>query len=225
MGQIKNIKLHIVTDIKQLISQMLICQRCPFVLTDDTDSTAAALDVEIYQALETRHGKPLINAWFFSGISVYSRNPSENPSKNQWGNILRNCSERSIVGKYSKKLLEKIYRKILLVDMETIPERRQPYMESPPSTACTNSYKLEPDEDRRFSVIESRNLLENVLKERLEGFEYDPACAGDVCKNIVTDVTGKAKTLRCDRYRFVSHAAMFTNFGQTVKAVSRFLWD
>merc|ERR1711962_690755 len=86
-------------------------------------------------------------------------------------------------------------------------------------------YKLQPDEDRKFSAIKGQPLLESVLKNHLEGFQYDALSAGGKCKDIVNDVMTKAKTLNCDRYRFVSRAAMFTNVGQTVKSVGRFLWD
>ena len=106
-----------------------------------------------------------------------------------------------------------------------ITQRKSVIMVDTPDTIISNSYKLRPDDDRKFSVMKSRPLLENVLKDHLEEFEYDAVGAGDKCKEIVDDVLTTAKTLECDRYRFVSHAAMFTNVGQTVKSVGRFLWD
>merc|ERR1712013_31675 len=59
----------------------------------------------------------------------------------------------------------------------------------------------------------------------MSGFQYLPSAAGDMCKKIAIDVTEKAKTLHCDRYRFVTHVAMVTDVGQSVKSVGRFLWD
>ena len=115
--------------------------------------------------------------------------------------------------------------------METIVERfttsqPKPNPKDPPQNS-TNTYRMGiPDHKRKFPVIEGRQIVETVIKERLSEFQqYDPALAGDMCRGIADAVTAKVKDLRCDRYRFVCHAAIFTDVGQTVKSVSRFLWD
>ena len=115
--------------------------------------------------------------------------------------------------------------------METIQEReRERYMSAvkpsmdPPQTS-TNTYRIGPDDAQKFPVIEGRQMVENVLEERLSGFQYDAKSAGDVCKGIADAVTSRAKHLGCDRHRFICHAAMFSKVGQAVKSVSRFLWD
>ena len=89
----------------------------------------------------------------------------------------------------------------------------------------TNSYKLGPDEHTKFNVHKGKSLLETILKTHLETFTYDAHHAGVVCKKIVNDVTARATKLGFKRYKYVCQIAMFTNVGQAVKAVSRFLWD
>ena len=93
------------------------------------------------------------------------------------------------------------------------------------TSISTNSYKLGPDEQTKFSGVKCRTLIETVLKNHLETYTYDGVESGAICKNIADDLTTRASKLGFARYKYVCQISMFTNERQTLKAVSRFLWD
>lgn len=88
-----------------------------------------------------------------------------------------------------------------------------------------NSYKTEPDENKRFRTKAVEDVINGVLKEKLSGQDY---CADD-CKRMVAPITEaikfEVKRLGFERYKIVCIVHIGSLSNQDVRIASRCLWD
>ena len=88
-----------------------------------------------------------------------------------------------------------------------------------------NTYKLGPDEDKRFRCKDVKDIIDSVLEARLKGLLYDP----DKCKlllpSIADEIKEKVKVLGFERFKIVCLVTIGKLNNQGVRVASRCLWD
>ena len=90
---------------------------------------------------------------------------------------------------------------------------------------CENTYRMAPDEDRKFSVKKVEDAMSVILEITLKDYKYDPS----TCPNMVRDLAARIKQTVKDmgflRYKIVSNVVIGEFKNQGVQVGSRFLWD
>lgn len=93
----------------------------------------------------------------------------------------------------------------------------------PPKIA--NTYKLKPDEDKRFQSKAVEDVMHEVLESQLSGVTY----SADKCKyltsSVADEVKEKIKQLKFDRFKIVCVVHIGQQEGQCMRIASRCLWD
>ena len=93
------------------------------------------------------------------------------------------------------------------------------------ASACPNTYRLQPKNNGIFSSIKVKPTLETVLESNLSEYKYNASTSGELCKQLADECKQKLKLLGYKRYKFVSQCVIFSDTNQTVRFVSRSLWD
>ena len=93
------------------------------------------------------------------------------------------------------------------------------------ASACPNTYRLKPKNNKIFSSIKVKPTLEQVLESNLKNYKYDASTSGGLCKQLADECKQKLKQLGYNRYKFVSQCVIFSDTNQTVRFASRSLWD
>ena len=88
-----------------------------------------------------------------------------------------------------------------------------------------NTYKLEPDEGKKFSAAKVEKMLHSVLQSFLAGETYDPAMCANLTRNISNVIKSRVQEFNFPRYKFICHVMIAQNGAQSMQAVSRALWD
>jgi len=88
-----------------------------------------------------------------------------------------------------------------------------------------NSYKLSPDDDRKFRPSQVETLMYNVLKEFLSDVEYDRTLGQRMSKMLADTIKTRVKEFKWTRYKLVVHIVIGENREQEIVAGSRFLWS
>ena len=88
-----------------------------------------------------------------------------------------------------------------------------------------NTYKTEPDSEKRFQHYKVENLMQDVLKEFLNDVEYSHVLGQRMSKLLTDTIKTRVKEFRWDRYKFVVHVIIGENKEQDIRAASRFLWN
>lgn len=88
-----------------------------------------------------------------------------------------------------------------------------------------NSYKTEPNENKRFRTKAVTDIIESVFQEKLSDLEY----SADHCKRMVAPITeeikAEVKLLGFDRFKIVCVVHIGSLNNQDVRVASRCLWD
>lgn len=105
------------------------------------------------------------------------------------------------------------------------PRARQAGAENPFGSKLANTYKLGPDEDKRFRCKDVKDVIDTVLEHRLKGQLYD----ADKCKillpTIADEIKDQVKLLGFERYKLVCLVTIGKLNNQGVRVASRCLWD
>lgn len=88
-----------------------------------------------------------------------------------------------------------------------------------------NTYRLEPDDNARFSTKKAEDTIQHVLENYLKGKKYDPKKFPNLCKSLAELIKERVKTTGCQRYKLISHVMIFENKDQSIRYVSRCLWS
>ncbi|KAL4430594.1 hypothetical protein ABPG77_005834 [Micractinium sp. CCAP 211/92] len=92
-------------------------------------------------------------------------------------------------------------------------------------TIYENTYRTEPTEDTRWQQHRVQAILQNVLKERLQGQVYDPVRGSQTTKQLADDIRERVKALGFERHKVVVYVCLGELKGQTFSSCSRCLWD
>lgn len=88
-----------------------------------------------------------------------------------------------------------------------------------------NTYKTEPDHDRKFMVKRAEDIIKSVLKGNLDGKLYDSKRIPNLCKTLAELIKEQIKGCGCQRYKIIADVMIMENQGQTMCYVSRCLWN
>lgn len=88
-----------------------------------------------------------------------------------------------------------------------------------------NTYRLEPDEKTTFSTKKAEDTIRHVLQNYLKGRKYDPKKFPNLSKSLAELIKERVKTSGCQRYKLIAHVMILEKQGQSMRHVSRCLWN
>ncbi len=86
------------------------------------------------------------------------------------------------------------------------------------------TYRLQPLENKRFSVANVEKVIEAVLRERLSNELYEPIRCKLLITEIVDEIKAKVKSLDFSRYKIVVVAQIGSMDRQCLRIASRCVW-
>lgn len=95
----------------------------------------------------------------------------------------------------------------------------------PLASNMANTYKLGPDEDKRFRSKDVKDVIDSVLESRLKGLPYDAEKCRFLLPNIADEIKEKVKLMGFDRFKLVCLVTVGKLNNQGVRVASRCLWD
>ena len=88
--------------------------------------------------------------------------------------------------------------------------------------------QLAINEDRKkniFHVDEIRNIMDEILQDKLSNQTYEATTCRLLCMTLSDDIKGRVKCLGMERFRLICNVTIGSNGGQGLFLASRFLWD
>ena len=87
------------------------------------------------------------------------------------------------------------------------------------------TYRMEPREHERFYPAKVKNIIENVIKAKLEGMEFDQVKHKQWAEAIVVEIKDQTKQLSIPSYKIIVQCVIGQVLGQGVRVASKCLWD
>ena len=87
------------------------------------------------------------------------------------------------------------------------------------------TYRMEPREHERFYPAQVRKIIEQVIRQRLEGIDFDHAKHKQWAEAIVVDIKEQTKQLNIPSYKIIVQCVIGQVLGQGVRVASKCLWD
>ncbi|VDH98706.1 Hypothetical predicted protein [Mytilus galloprovincialis] len=97
--------------------------------------------------------------------------------------------------------------------------------EEKPKIKMENTFKMIPDEDKRFSTAKAKKEIHNIFQNYLGDMAYDSARCSDLCLDLSVLVKNKMKELAFPRYKFICNVIMGQCNEQGLETASRSIWD
>ena len=88
-----------------------------------------------------------------------------------------------------------------------------------------NTYKMEPDEGKRFQVARVRGVIRDIMTSHLSEYKYESESAALLAQRMTQALNHRLQGLNFPRYKFVSNVILGERCGQGINSCSRFLWD
>ena len=88
-----------------------------------------------------------------------------------------------------------------------------------------NTYKLGPDEDKRFVCHIAEKKMNEMLKDQLEDLSYQDAKGSYISTELATQIKKEMHQFPWARYKYVVQVLIGENKDQDVKIGSRCLWN
>ncbi|XP_039250691.2 dynein light chain Tctex-type protein 2B-like [Styela clava] len=98
---------------------------------------------------------------------------------------------------------------------ETAPQQQQ----------HENTYLIRPNFQHKFKPAEVKEIIHEVVKEELDGKDYDGEQVAEWVQNIGNNTKAKLKAMGYDRYKFVVQVVIGEQRGEGVKMGCRCFWD
>ncbi|KAL4233587.1 Tctex1 domain-containing protein 1 [Mactra antiquata] len=87
-----------------------------------------------------------------------------------------------------------------------------------------NTYKLNPDDEKKFKPGKVERVMQDVLKEFLSDVEYEKTLGQRMSKMLADTIKTRVKEFKWTRYKIVVQVIIGENLEQDIRAGSRFLW-
>ena len=87
------------------------------------------------------------------------------------------------------------------------------------------TYRMEPREHERFYPAKVRTIIENVIKAKLDGHEFDQQKHKQWAEAIVVEIKEQTKQLSIPSYKIIVQCVIGQVMGQGVRVASKCLWD
>ena len=92
--------------------------------------------------------------------------------------------------------------------------------------AYTNSYRVGPDPDKKFSPVRVSELVSTVLEDMLSGKQYDSDLSQHLSREVSKAVLERIRgELPYERYKVVVQTTIGEKRGQTTRVATRSLWN
>lgn len=89
-----------------------------------------------------------------------------------------------------------------------------------------NTYRLEPkDPSEKFPCKKAEDIIRSVLEGYLKDKDYDPKKFPTLCKSLAELIKERVKSTGVQRYKLIAHVMILENQGQSMRHVSRCLWN
>lgn len=96
---------------------------------------------------------------------------------------------------------------------------------NPLTPKIANTYKLGPDQDKRFCCKDVKDAIDSVLESQLKGLPYDPDKCKSMLPSIADEIKDKVKMLGFERFKLVCIVTIGQLNNQGIRVASRCLWD
>mmetsp|Transcript_53582 Transcript_53582/g.127414 ORF Transcript_53582/g.127414 Transcript_53582/m.127414 type:complete len:127 (+) Transcript_53582:237-617(+) len=87
------------------------------------------------------------------------------------------------------------------------------------------TYSIAPHFRKKFKPMLVKDLMQEVLTEKLGGTKYNVDTASKLAKEITDVVKNKLKELQWDRYKYVVQVVIGEQRGEGIKMGTRCFWD
>ncbi|KAH3846065.1 dynein light chain Tctex-type protein 2B-like [Dreissena polymorpha] len=124
-------------------------------------------------------------------------------------------------GTHSKLKLQRLRHKIKLVTGSFSKSGS----ESQITKHFENTYRTEPKNGTRFKTKAAEDIISQVLDGNLKGKPYDSKKFPNLAKSLAELIKERVKNSGCERYKIVAHVTILENKGQSLRQVSRSLWN
>ena len=94
-----------------------------------------------------------------------------------------------------------------------------------PSGLLENTYRLHPDGREMFQNENARQLMLQVLRDKLKDVKYDPETCGALSRMLSGEILERIKTCHWKRYKLVVLVSLGQNEKRDMKLVSRCVWN
>lgn len=130
--------------------------------------------------------------------------------------------------------LKKMARPGLKVSKELVKEIKEKQVEMKSDNTdlmhehmrLENTYKMTPDEDKRFMTKCVESKIKETLKERLDNMEsYDAKACSVLAKELSVIIRNKIKELKLGRHKIVVQVVVAQDTQQSIQVASRCMWD
>ncbi|CAF0891797.1 unnamed protein product [Brachionus calyciflorus] len=88
-----------------------------------------------------------------------------------------------------------------------------------------NTYKLSPDEHKRFYAYKLQPQILKTLKNHVEKYETEGKSNSNLTRDLADAIRIDAKNMGFQRYKLVVFVTVGDNVGQDVRVASRCLWN
>ena len=119
--------------------------------------------------------------------------------------------------RFARQIAQKIYHKrAVRLSTDTV-------FSSGPPPVMEPTFRLEPT--KPFSVSRIVAMLEPLLNERLDEFEYSPNLARWFARKLSDEIKNRIKRMNFERYKIVCIVNIGEKLDQSIKIASRCLWN
>ncbi|CAL1547568.1 unnamed protein product [Lymnaea stagnalis] len=94
-----------------------------------------------------------------------------------------------------------------------------------PVVAYENTYKMAPDDGKRFSIKRAEEVIDGVFNHYLHGKSYDSKVFPRLIKTLTELIRDRVKTQGMERYKILATVTVIENKEQGVHLASRALWN
>lgn len=87
-----------------------------------------------------------------------------------------------------------------------------------------NTYKMEPD--AKFPAYKVREIIKEVLEDKMEGFKYDAAKCSKHSKLVADEIKRRVKLIGVQRFKFVTMVIIGQiETSPSINIASQFVWN
>ncbi|XP_030052262.1 dynein light chain Tctex-type protein 2 [Microcaecilia unicolor] len=92
-----------------------------------------------------------------------------------------------------------------------------------PKFKFANTYRMEPKKKFLTNIVKTK--IEQILKDGVQGTEYEPDLGRALALSVATDILAAVKKMEFDRYKYIVGVILIEKAGQGIHMSSRCLLD
>ena len=89
----------------------------------------------------------------------------------------------------------------------------------------TQEYQTKPKQKEKFKPGKSKELIKEILQQKLKTATYQAEAVQSLCKDIAESVKWKLKDLNLPRYKYIVQVNIGEQRGQGIRIGSKCFWD